>query len=216
MNDLAQLFENITLAQQPGAWTKLDKNQGLAAVIIALRPKIVVEIGVWEGGSMIPMLLALKHLGEGVGIAIDPWSAAASIEGQVDQANIDWWSNQRPHDMAYNKFVGRMQTLGLTNICKVLRKRSDEIRALDLFEARESIMESAIGLLHVDGNHSDAAISDVKRFAPYMPVGGVLVLDDVNWSGGAVQKAKQHAIEIGFRQMYELGSHGGCFMQRMR
>jgi hypothetical protein len=211
MNDLTELFQQIKIAQEPGAWTELDKNQGLAAVIVALRPKVVVEIGVWSGGSMIPQLLALKHLGQGVGIAIDAWSADASIEGQVDPANVEWWSHQTPHDDAFSKFCMRMDQFGVRDVCKVIRKRSDDV---DMGELISTYGE--IGLLSVDGNHGDAAVRDVQRFAPFVNIGGIMALDDVNWSGGYVQRARMHAIDkLGFRQLYKLGSHGGCFLQRV-
>lgn len=209
MGDLAGLMSGIAALQEPEQWTKLDKCQTLAAMIVANRPKVVVEVGVWEGSSFLPQLLALKHVGGGIGIAIDSWSAIASIEGQVDPANVNWWGKQSIHDHAYQKFCGLLAKHGLVDICRVVRSRSD---AVDV----KSVVDSygPIDMLHVDGNHGDAAIGDVERFAPHIPVGGLLILDDCDWTGGSVKRAHDLAIKMGFSHRYVLGT--GEVLQRVR
>jgi hypothetical protein len=207
--DLTSLFATITATRENGAWTSIEKCQALAAMIVAQRLTHVVEIGVWEGGSLIPQLLALKHLGSGVGVAIDAWSAIASIDGQIDPANVEWWGKQWAHDQAYEKFTKRLAQLGLTDICRVLRSRSDDV---DVGAIVSSYGE--IGLCHIDGNHSDAAVRDVEHFAPHVAPGGMLVFDDLGWSGGSVEKARDLAINMGFVQKYLLGT--GCVLQRVR
>jgi predicted O-methyltransferase YrrM len=207
--DLTSLFAMIAATRESGAWTSIEKCQALAAMIVAQRSKHVVEIGVWEGGSLIPQLLALKHLGSGVGVAIDSWSAIASIDGQVDPANVAWWGSQWPHDQAYGKFTSRLALFGLTDICRVVRSRSDDVDVAALVASH-----GPIDLCHVDGNHGDAAIRDVEHFAPHIAPGGMLVFDDLGWSGGSVEKARDLAIKMGFVQKYLLGT--GCVLQRVR
>ena len=41
-------------------------------MVLALRPAVVVEIGVWRGSSLLPMALALKELGRGQIVGVDP------------------------------------------------------------------------------------------------------------------------------------------------
>jgi hypothetical protein len=67
-------------------------------------------------------------------------------------------------------------------------------------------------LLHVDGNHSAQAIKDVERFGAVVTVGGVMILDDLDWSGGAVRTAWSRAKEMGFEDIGPLGT--GVMMQR--
>jgi predicted O-methyltransferase YrrM len=207
--DLTGLFAVIAATRESGAWTSIEKCQALAAMIVAQRSKHVVEIGVWEGGSLIPQLLALKHLGSGVGVAIDAWSAMASIEGQTDPANVEWWGRQWPHDQAYGKFISRLAQFGLTDICRVLRSRSDDVDVAALVAAY-----GEIDLLHCDSNHGDTVIREVERFGRVVSLGGLLVMDDLGWSGGSVLRARDRAIDLGFVQRYLLGT--GCVLQRVR
>lgn len=66
MISLRSLLDEIARClPEGGEWCTLDKAETLAAMIVAARPRLVVEIGVWEGGSLIPMLLALQHNGCG-------------------------------------------------------------------------------------------------------------------------------------------------------
>jgi len=208
ITDLTSLFAIIAATRSAQAWTSLEKCQTLASMIVAQRPQLVVEIGVWTGDSFIPQLFALKHIGAGIGVAIDSWSAMASIEGQVDPANVEWWGKQAMHDHAYGKFTARLAWHGLTNICRVMRSRSEDVDVKALVASH-----GEIGICHIDGNHGDAAIHDVERFAPYIARGGTLVMDDIGWSGGSVVKARDLAVSMGFVEKYPLGT--GCVLQRV-
>jgi predicted O-methyltransferase YrrM len=182
-----------------GQWCSLEKAQALAALVIGLRPRTIVEIGVWMGGSAIPMLLALKKLGAGKLVAIDPWDPAASVVGETPD-NATWWGNV-DHDRAYLRFVERMRELDLSSYCEVLRKRSDDCLPPD-----------AIDLLHVDGSHTEQATRDVARFCPLVRTGGIAVLDDVDWHGGHVSRGVALARSMGFADLYPLGT--GLVMHR--
>jgi len=182
-----------------GQWCTQDKAHALAAMIVALRPQFVVEIGVWLGGSMIPMLLAMQHVNAGIGIAIDAWSPAASAEGQ-DGPNHTWWSNV-DHDSARKKFLARLEILGLRDRCMVIVNRSIDVDP-----------PAVIDLLHIDGNHGPAAVVDVQRFGARVSVGGIMILDDLDWTGGAVQHGRELARTMGFVDLYRLGT--GVVMQR--
>lgn len=184
-----------------GDWCDLDKAQTLGALVVALRPRVVVEIGVWMGGSLVPLLLALKHVGAGRAIAIDPWAWTASVADE-DEENAAWW-RKVDHDAAYTKFRDRLAQHELESICEIWRMRSDD-----------AAPPRRVDLLHVDGNHNEQAIRDVQRFAPHVPIGGVLVMDDLHWHGGHVGRAHDIAIAMGFEELYPLGT--GAVLQRAR
>lgn len=195
-----------------GDWCDLEKAQVLAALIIGLRPRLVVEIGVWMGGSLVPMLLALQTLrqaDEAKGrpvvprraVAIDPWSAVASCAGQISE-NTRWWQSV-DHDQAMRVFLGRLEQHGLGGLCEVVRAPSDD-----------APVPPDIDLLHVDGNHADQAERDVARFAPSVVRGGILVLDDLEWAEGHVRRGRDRAIELGFAELYRLGC--GIVLQRLK
>ena len=202
--------EIASVYREGGEWCALDKAQGLAALVIGLRPKVACEIGVWMGGSLIPIALAMRTIGQledanGFAvtrrrvIAIDSWSPAESTVGQ-EGADADWWRTV-DHEEAMRAFLARLDRHGLEDLCRVVRAPSSDAEVPD-----------SIDLLHVDGNHADQAIRDVVRFAPAVPEGGILVLDDLDWRGGYVRGARAAAMELGFVDLYPLGS--GVVMQR--
>jgi predicted O-methyltransferase YrrM len=199
MNDLGSLFAQISSTRPPEAWPTLEKCQCLGALVVARRPKLVVEIGVWTGDSLIPQLLALRHVGTGRGIAIDPWAPSASIEGQ-DDVNVKWWGRV-DHERSYQIFTGRLRQLELE--CGVIRAKSDEVSPAELGQ---------IDMIHIDGNHGPQAVRDVDRFTAHVPLGGILVMDDLGWTGGSVRLAYDRAVALGFVELYPLGT--GCVMQR--
>lgn len=197
--------------REGGEWCDLEKAQTLAAIVIAQRPLICCEIGVWMGGSLLPVLLALDALRalEASGpdrptrraIAIDPWSPGASVIGQAD-VDASWWG-KADHEAAFRAFGRRLDKHGVRDLCHVARCASDDVA-----------VPPRIDLLHIDGNHAEQAIRDVERFCPSVPIGGTLVMDDLAWTGGHVRRARDLAAQMGFQEQYPLC--GGLVLRRTR
>ena len=184
-----------------GDWCTVQKAHTLACLIIGLRPTTVVEIGVWMGGSLIPMALAVQELDAGGRvIAIDPWSSIASVIGQHGE-NAAWWSKV-DHEDAYQRLCARIAKHELESVVTVHRMPSDNAAVPD-----------SIDLLHIDGNHAEQAIRDVARFAPAVRGGGICVLDDVGWEGEHVARAADDLVGLGFRELYPLDT--GKVFQRV-
>ncbi len=188
-------------------WCELQKALDLAAIVIALRPKIVVELGVWGGRSLIPMALACEHLGSGVVIGIDPWSAPASTEG-YDEVNAKWWGSQ-DHERVYQAFIAHVKRLGLEDRVAVERTKS-----------ADAAVPATIDLIHIDAQHCALAIADVRRFAPAVRVGGIVVIDDLEWATAGVQHVKHAVMELlalGFVELHRTKTETGCwgFFQRV-
>ncbi len=210
--DLTVLMAEIRIRLADGGdWCNLEKAQALAALVIGLRTRVVCEIGVWMGGSLVPMALALKTLRDldvaeerstitRRAIAIDAWSPVASCAGQVE-ADETWWKSV-DHDAAHKALLDRLNRHGLNDLCEIVRSPSDD-----------APVPVEIDLLHVDGNHAGQALRDVERFAPNVRIGGVLVLDDVSWYGGHVERGRDAAKQLGFRELHKLGT--GVVMQRV-
>jgi len=200
--NLAPMMEEIERClPEGGEWCSLDKARRMAEIIVELHPKTIVEIGVWMGGSLIPMLIALREVGAGRAIAIDPWSQDASRAGETPE-NVQWWGAV-DHDRAFEVFKDRMQRHNVTDYCEIWRNRSDDVTP-----------PAEIDILHIDGNHSDQAVRDVERFCPAVRYKGIAVLDDVTWIGGWVSRAVEVARGLGFVEMYPLGT--GLVMQQQR
>lgn len=199
---LLDVEETLSLG---GGWCSLEKAHTLAAIVVALRPRIVVELGVWMGGSAIPIALALRAIGSGQLVAIDAWSAEVSVAGQESEIHRTWWEarGESGHLRALEMFLARLRKLGIPPAqCTVRRQRTDE-----------ALVPPSIDLLHHDANHGPQVVDDIERWAPTIRVGGMLVLDDLDWAGGHVLQARDRAVELGFVELYPLGT--GCVMQRV-
>lgn len=205
--DLKALFAEVERTlPEGGDWCSLEKAMALVALVVSLRPRIVVELGVWMGGSAIPMAIALRDLGFGRLVAVDAWAAETSISGQQG-ANAQWWGEtvgDPGHETAFQAFVARLKKHGIHGGRCVVHRQS----------TIEAAVPEMIDLLHHDANHGPQVVDDIARWAPAVRVGGFLVLDDLNWEGGHVQRAREVALALGFVELYSLGT--GCVMQRVR
>lgn len=203
---LRDLALDVDHALLPGdGWCGRDKAHTLAAIVVALRPRVVVELGVWMGGSAIPMALALRAVGSGQLVAIDAWSVEMSVAGQEAEIHRTWWARmgERGHLRAFETFLSRLRALGISpDHCTVRRQRTDE-----------ALVPPSIDLLHIDANHGPQVLADIERWTPAIRAGGMLILDDLDWAGGHVLRARDRAVELGFIELYPLGT--GCVMQRV-
>lgn len=170
-------------------WCSYEKAKALAGIILATRPRLVVEIGVWSGKSLLPMALACKEVGVGKVIGIDPYSPQASVQGQTHE-HAEWWGKV-DHEGMWRLCNGLVDRYGVRGIVELKRERSDD-----------TPVPEDIGLLHVDGNHGEQALRDVARFAPAVVAGGFVVLDDLHWDGGGVTQAAGALETLGFRQLF--------------
>lgn len=193
---MKELFKQIeTLIPTLEGWTEVSKAQRLAAMVVAIQPDVSVEIGVYAGRSFFGLALAHKFIGHGTVIGIDPWDNAAATEGYEGQ-NLEFWKNN-PLNLIHDKFMANVDLLGLRNVTKIVRKKSDDAEPPDV-----------IDILHIDGQHTEQCVRDVKRFVPRIRVGGLLVMDDATWvNNGDLPVAR--AIKLipgGFVHLYPLGT----------
>lgn len=154
-------------------WCTVEKGQHLAELVVEQRPGLCVEIGVYAGRSLVALALACRHVG-GFAVGIDPWAQEANCDGwDKDDANRDWWSRVDMEPF-YAQAQASISIFGLREHCALLRTRAEPAAAV--FAA------GSVGLLHIDGNHSEsAACRDVALYLPKLRPGGLLVFDDANW-----------------------------------
>jgi predicted O-methyltransferase YrrM len=183
-------------------WCTKEKAFDLTRTIIDSGAQTIVEIGVFGGRSLIPMAIACQYQGFGKVIGIDPWDARASSEWQTHPADVDWWS-KLDHELIYNEFQRCVLLLGIENFCDIRRARSNDVT-----------LAGPIDLLHIDGNHSDQALTDAKRFGSLVPVGGFVFADDVDWTGGGVTRAVLELEHMGFEKQYDRDT--GAMFKRVR
>lgn len=198
------LFPKIveSVCRLPG-WSTPEKNIEFASIVLAMRPEVAVEIGVYGGRSLLSIALAMEVAGRGVVHGIDPWSPRDSVEGEV-KANVEWWG-ELDHESIYRTCVAAVDRFGVNDYVKIQRKRSDQAEIPD-----------NIGLLIIDGNHGAGAPGgDVERYVPKVAVGGIIYMDDISWAGGHVHKAAARLEEeFGCKLLYSRDE--GAMFQKLK
>lgn len=179
--EVLQRIDGLYAEKRIPGWCPPAKAHDLVSLVWALRPRVVVETGVFGGKSLIPMALACRQVGGRV-IGIDPWSPTASQEGYTG-VNKEWWGALN-HEDVYGSFLGNLERLQLQDVVEVRREKS-----------LETVVPTVIDLFHCDSNHNEMAIAEVRRFCPNIKVGGIAVFDDLAWHNDGVQHVAQ-AIEL--------------------
>lgn len=201
------IVEELHSGQITG-WCPVPKALELASAVLALRPKVILETGTWAGRSLLPMAIASHAIDAGRVICIDPWSAEASVE-EYDKPNVDWWKKV-DHEKIYQQFLGHLRRLGLEQRVEVLRMKSDD-----------APVPEQVDFLHLDSNHTALASREVMKFATRVRVGGICVLDDLEWKTGGVEcvaQAVELLLELGFVELHRTKLKNGCwgFFQYVR
>lgn len=150
-------------------WCSQAKGSILIDLIYMLKPKVVVEIGVWGGKSLIPMAIAIKENKQGKVYGIDPWDNNSSIKG-MEGVNKEWWGKV-DHKQVYTGLIEHIRKLELDSYITLIKKESKDAPEI-----------SNIDFLHIDGNHSEeASYFDVCKWVPLVSEGGIIVFDDTTW-----------------------------------
>lgn len=199
---MTNLIANI-LKIQPGlpGWCQIEKAITLASIVVGYRPVISVEIGIYGGSSFIPIAMAHQTIGTGRAIGIEAWSKETAIQAQTEEQSREWWS-KIDFEKLEADFRATLTKLELDSRVTIIKQKS-----------RNVAPPSPIGLLHIDGAHSDEAIEDVSRFARHVEIGGFCVMDDLYWTGGGVLKAENRLLDLGFTKLYALGT-GAVYQKR--
>jgi cephalosporin hydroxylase len=186
-------------------WCSDTKAIELCRLVKASKPSIVVEVGVFGGKSLIPMALACRDNGFGGVIGVDPWQASESVKGQTPEHEA-WW-RAVDHEKVYKNCITKLTELGLEKWVQLQRTTSDRF-----------VPPKEIQILSVDGNHGQQVISDVLKYAPLIPSGGHIIMDDLAWPGFAVSKAVMLLTGMGFqwKSKFKTDEDDWCIMVKNR
>ncbi len=159
-------------------WMQPERGIQFADLILEIKPKVIVEIGVFGGRSMFCFALALRHLNEGgVYYGLDPWEAGVALEGQTQPHERDWWK-KIPIEEIHQKAMHVIWDNNLDKWAVVIRAASQH--CYRLFKE--------IDVLSIDGSHVEhVACRDVELYLPLLKPGGYLLFDDSDWT--STQKA---------------------------
>lgn len=127
-------------------------------LVAAIRPKMVVELGVYNGLSFFTFCQAMmEHDIDGVAYGIDCWEGDAHTDAYDDSIYQDVSAHAREH---YR---------GITYLLKMLFN-----------DALQHFGEESIDLLHIDGLHTYEAVQeDFTNWYPRVRPGGIVLFHDV-------------------------------------
>jgi cephalosporin hydroxylase len=154
-----------------------SQHRFLGETIRLLRPTIVVEVGVWKGGSTIEMAKMLQMHGiDGAVIAIDTWL------GAWDHWLHPFWHQELGFQFGYPTIF----KIFMANV--ISNQLQDYVIPLPLDSANASIVIEKHNLhpdmVHLDGAHDhDAAWRDITTWWRLIRPGGIFVVDDFNIDG---------------------------------
>lgn len=143
----------------------------LAEAIEERRPKVIVEIGVWQGASVANMARKIRDLRlDSVVIAVDTW--LGSYEHWTDPK----YSGQL--STLYQEFKGNIITEGLADI--VVPLRLDSLNAARLLRHHSIVPD----LIHLDAGHDyNSVFADLTEWWSLLEVGGMFIGDDYYMDG---------------------------------
>ncbi len=178
----------------------------LSEAIKQTRPRIVIEVGVWKGGSTLFMAKHMRELGlDAVVIAVDTWLGS-----------WDHWRNDQHfrelcfdhgYPRLYEKFAANVVRHGLQDYVVPL--------PLDSVNARNVLghFKVAADVVHIDAGHDyDAVTSDLTQWWQALRPGGLLIGDDYHADGirwPDVRRATDDFLARTPHTAFEFG-HGKC------
>lgn len=169
-----ELKDELVSKAMPEGWCTPEKAEAMAELILEVRPRLSVEIGVFGGRSLVAQAQALRYAQVPFGSVwgIDPWTVDAALAGDVGDANAAWWANLDIGAIRDGCMRGITER-GLWPWTRVIVARSE-----DCYKRFHGI-----DVLHIDGNHSEeVSTADVANWLPTVRQGGYVWFDDIEWS----------------------------------
>lgn len=158
-------------------------------------PIVIVEIGVWKGGSVITMAEAIKKAGiDGVVVAVDTWL------GSWEHWFVDDYFRDLALDHGYpclnRVFMNNIMAAGLTDYVLPI--------PLDSLNASHALWKFGVvpDVIHLDGCHDyEAVIADIGVWWHRLKRGGLFIGDDYNVGEGAGWQGVRKAFDEFFGKL---------------
>jgi len=149
-----------------------SQHRYLADSVARASPSVIVEVGVWKGGSCLELARAVQANNlASVVIAVDTWL------GSSDHWQVDHWHAELGFEFGYptlyRTFLANMMLGGVRNVVIPL--------PLDSTNAYEVLKHFAVvpDLVHIDAAHDEAsAWGDLSRWWAVLRPGGTMIVDD--------------------------------------
>lgn len=144
----------------------------LTKAVDELRPRLIVEVGVWKGCSVITMAERLRALGiDGVVLAVDTW--LGSWDHWLMDDYFDEMEFHNGYPTLFWRFMANVSRAGVEG--QVVPLPLDSLNAFEVL-ARKGLR---VDVAHIDAGHDYAAVrKDLESWWSLIRPGGVLIADD--------------------------------------
>lgn len=197
-----------------------DKILALCGVVPLAPRGDIVEIGALFGKSSYVLNRVGAWCGIGATLCVDPWDLGLSVQTDapihIQEASGGWdW------EVVYQGFLTAMLACAAPPF-NYLRMTSEDARAAYAAgsvaspEFGATPLAGAIAVLHLDGNHDEAAVAqDFALWSPLVAPGGWVIFDDYNWPhGDGPRKVADRAIAAyGAKAQRHFVAGGAMFVQ---
>jgi predicted O-methyltransferase YrrM len=162
----------------------------LSDTILRRRPSVIVEVGVWKGGSVIHMARTVRDHGlDAVVIAVDTW--LGSWEHWEQPQHFPDLLFEFGYPMLYYTFLANVIDSGVAG--QVVPLPLDSGNAAFVL-GRKDIRPDVV---HIDGGHDyEAVLSDLRRWWPLLRPGGTVIADDYDPRGKVWPTVRQAVDEF--------------------
>lgn len=160
-------------------WCSIGKADAMHRLIKERNIHRIVEIGVYGGKSLLPMAYTCRERGFGTVFGIDPYTTDDAI--QTADNDLNERTRAIDFEAVYQRVLANLERFEMSHLCKILKMTSTKAAPL----------MGDIDLLHIDGNHDEANVTnDIDLYIPKVIPGGVVWFDDLDWPGvkAAIEK----------------------------
>ena len=189
--------------------------------IVPLAPKgDIVEIGCLFGKSSFVLNKLAVHSAIGTTLCVDPWDLGLSIQHDAP-LNIQNASEGWDWEIVYKGFLINMLGSGAAPVNYMRMTSVDAFAKYSLSNSVSSPefgntpLAGKISVLHLDGNHDEAAVQqDFDLWSQRLVPDGWIIFDDYNWAhGDGPQKVADRAvISYGGRVKQRFFAGGALFL----
>jgi hypothetical protein len=167
-----------------------DKILALCGIVPFAPKGDLVEIGSLFGKSSYVLNRLGAYCGIGATLCVDPWDLGLSVQQDapvhIQEASSGWnW------DVVYSGFLVAMLGCAmppfnyLKTTSALARREYGATTTVTSREFGATPIAGAISVLHLDGNHDEAAVvEDYDLWSPLVCPGGWIIFDDYNWPHG--------------------------------
>lgn len=176
-------YDGFPLAEYPartGGWH--SDNSVIDRLVAEARPKLIIEVGTWLGGSAAHMAKLLQGQGQGGQVlCIDTWLGAAEFwDSQQDVERYQALGIKQGFPTVFYQFLANILHAGLQDTIVPFPQTANNAA---VWLARRKVKAE---LIYIDGSHEeDDVAADLAHYWELLADGGTLFGDDYDayWPG---------------------------------